>query len=237
MGRRQSRSAGGGEEGGGHGVGLWYVSFSDMITLLLSFFVMLCTFSSYDEDSKNKFAGAVYYMYNYSVFPGKSGVRDSFLTPIEGQFDRTEGGSEMPTSSEELGSIRNPLMLPCVAEPDAHRDRKALYLSSTRMFWGKGSVLTDEGKRNLRLIAEFLHKLPCQVIIGEIGAEESAGSASTDGRLERAWAIVEFLTVEGRLPLDRFNISGTVRAPTGAAKRVTGQRVMEIALLSRSIYR
>src|SRR5689334_15799193 len=38
------------EEGGGE-VGLWYVSFADMITLLLSFFVMLTSFSSFDNES------------------------------------------------------------------------------------------------------------------------------------------------------------------------------------------
>ena len=41
----------------GEKVPIWIVSFADMITLLLSFFVMLTTFSSYSKEDLSKFAG------------------------------------------------------------------------------------------------------------------------------------------------------------------------------------
>jgi hypothetical protein len=235
--RSHKQHASGEEEGGGHSVGLWYVSFSDMITLLLAFFVMLCTFSSYDDESQKKFAGAVRYIYCYSVFPGKGSIRDSYLPPNNVLQEKTEGGSETPTQQDE-GFLRNPRSKPWVEEDDVHRNRKVLYLASSAMFWGRGSQLTESGRRSLRLIADFLHQMPGQVTVGEVPPDPLSGGENTpESRLDRAWAIVHFLVAESGLPADRFNIKADAVATGIVTNRSPGESLVQIALLSGSLYR
>ena len=85
------------EEAGGESVGLWYVSFADMITLLLSFFVMLTTFSSYSKEGMNKFAGTCAYIASYSLVAGRP---EHSMVPTERAYEQVKEGSEKPTGLE-----------------------------------------------------------------------------------------------------------------------------------------
>ena len=47
------------EEEGGESAPLWIISFADMISLLMAFFVMLSSFTSYDKGEEQKLRAAV----------------------------------------------------------------------------------------------------------------------------------------------------------------------------------
>jgi flagellar motor protein MotB len=224
-----AKGKGSGEEGGGHSVGLWYVSFSDMITLLLSFFVILTTFSSFDSGSQKRFRGVIRSIANYSIFPSHEGLKDSFLPGMEGQVDRTEFGSEAPTDSEPKETWQ-PRKIPWVASADAYRDRKSFYIPSAQMFWGRGSRLTPNGEAVLERIAQFVAKVPCQVIIREVVPD---GSKDLEARLERAWSLRSYFSERAKLPREWFNISATGTAG-GQAQRSVGEPMMEVRLEARS---
>jgi flagellar motor protein MotB len=155
------------EEEGGESVGLWYVSFADMITLLLSFFVMLTTFSSYSKEDLTKFAGVWAQLADYSVFSSKHG-NEGLAPPAEHPVDFTQAGSEKPTGTEprvvdDAGESQ------WVAMADAYNRRRVLQIPSGRLFWGtgtQGTLLTPAGKAHLKMLASFLRQVPCQVLIG-----------------------------------------------------------------------
>jgi len=227
------KAKGGGEQEGGHGIGLWYVSFADMTTLLLSFFVMLATFSSYNKESLDKFAGAWAYMENYSVFSNKR-VLNSFVTPADRVTDWTTEGSEKPTDQEPV-SLRRPKETPYDEDSiKAYSDRRVFYVPSTRLFWGKGSSLVPAGREHLKRIASFMKMVPCHVVISESNpADQAEGAAGRS--LERAWALVEFFTQQGGIPADRFSIA----APASPAEegRTDKAAAVEIVLAARSVYK
>jgi flagellar motor protein MotB len=216
------------EEQGDASVGLWYVSFSDMITLLLSFFVMLSTFSTYDKGSLEKIHTAWAYVANYSVIPGLKGM-DGLVPPSPLPTDARQG-SEKPTAVDPANPGR-PGAQSTGAGSEAYSDRRMFYVPSNRLFWGKGCSLIQAGRGRLKTLAAFMRVVPCQLVIGE--SNPADGDAGTAQRaLERAWTLVEYFTGEESIPADRFRI---VTSSPQAAARMNNQPVVVIMLLARSL--
>ncbi len=217
------------EEEGGHGVGLWYVSFSDMITLLLSFFVMLATFSSYSKEGINKFAGTCAAIANYSILPGK-GLREDSVASKDVTEWGTEG-SENPTG-EPRRTMQKAKRYVWQGDTDgAYWNRRIFYIPSRTMFWGRGTSLTPEGMDKLDLIAFFMQRVPCNRIISEVGRGVEEPSAA-ERALDRSWAIASYLIDSKSLAPGRFNVSAT---NTPLPPSVVDSQVVQILLVTRSI--
>lgn len=214
------------EESAAGGVPAWMVTFSDCMTLLLCFFVLLLTFSSFDEVKLDKLGGAFRNIASESIFPHERTIKDAIVPPVEAPIDHTQEGSERPTTDRH-GEINNPKRLTTLVDKTAYSDRKVIMISSETLFYGRGSSLTTEGKTNLRLVASFIRRLPCKVTIGESNHE---GEVS----LQRAWAILDFLTSTETLDEDLFSISAGNCAP---GDRPDGEATMEIVLLARDLHR
>ncbi len=216
------------EEGGGESVGLWYVSFTDMVTLLLAFFVMLATFSSYSKDNLDRFAGAWTYLANYSILPGKNVSQES-VVQMEKYMDWTPVGSEKPSHTESTDAIRAPresFWMENMA--NAYHERRTFMVPSVRLFWGNGSSLIPTGKSHLDMVVSFLKVMPGQVIVGESAVDDGSGTA--DGRsLSRSWEIVEYMARKGNLPYDRFSVGV---CDDKSSRKVGGAPVTEITLLA-----
>src|SRR4030043_268808 len=177
----------------------WMVTFSDFMTLLLTFFVLLLSFSSFD----NRVFWSLKIIYcsalsNISPFPQSN--RDSFLyiRPIRYPED-LDRGSEKPTLDkgdkdgllEETGS-------------DDFNKRKVFIVSSKKIFWGKGTAVSSEGRNILSIMASFLKQMPNRVVISENGTDDENNEQFG---LERALAVMEYLTDKGGLDKELFNIS------------------------------
>ena len=213
----------------GPGAPAWMVTFSDCMTLLLCFFVMLVTFSSFDEESLKRISG-VFKNRTYGwIFPIRRMVKDSMVDHIERPTDWTDEGSERPTDWRlELTKFPKPPLE--IIEADAYRDRKVFDIPSERLFYGQGTALRPAGRAYLRMIASFMALVPCRVVISEIvpPGEERRAEMS----LERSWTIMKRLVDDGGLDSDRFNITWSQGLP---AARFRGKPVVRIALLARSI--
>lgn len=207
------------------------------MTLLLTFFVLLLSFSSFDDKVFWKlrviFSGAM-----PSVNKIEEKDRDAFV--LRGQIDPTtelEKGSEKPTLVEDRldGSKKN-------KEPPDFRNRKVFLVSSEKVFWGKGAVVSLGGREILSTMASFLREMPeSRLVIGE----NASGGRRDDNQvgLERAWAVVEYLTTQEGLDRKAFSISGSSTVATGSLRAretndsdTKAERVLEIVLLERSIY-
>jgi len=213
----------------------WMVTFSDCMTLLLTFFVLLLSFSSFDERVFRK-------------------LQMSFMDalPAVSKSDKKNKDSVLPakqiqTTAELFEGSEKPTLLLGLDNnlkeetPVDFRRRKVFSISSKRIFWGKGALISDEGRRIMTKMASFLKEVPSRVVVSENGSS-SEGDAGQLG-LSRSWAIMEYLTTGQNLEKKRFSIStaGTLTQESfgsgGPALVSTGsERTIEIVLLERSIY-
>ena len=211
----------------------WMVTFSDCMTLLLTFFVLLLSFSSFDERIFRKLR-IIFSEHLPAVTSSVKEGKDAFL-PVE-QIEPTEDlgeGSEKPTL--ERGREDN---LKEETKPSDFHSRKVFLISSNEIFWGKGTAISLQGRRILSTIGSFLKEAPSRVVVSENGREDKKGGKSFG--LQRSWAVMEYLTTKRGLDKERFSISaaGTVGGLGGEASRPLpeAERVLEIVLLERSIY-
>jgi chemotaxis protein MotB len=83
------------EEHGGHG---WFVTFADLMALLLSYFVMLVAFSSQDSNKLKIVAGSMREAFGVQTQSRFSGIIESDGLPTRSRLKkhvpRTAGGSD-----------------------------------------------------------------------------------------------------------------------------------------------
>ena len=210
----------------------WMVTFSDCMTLLLTFFVLLLSFSSFDNRVFWRLK-VIYSRALTNISPIPQSNRDSFLhfRPVKYR-EELDRGSEKPTL--ERGDSDG--LLEETLSEDFHK-LKVFTVSSKQVFWGKGTAISPEGRDIMLTMASFLKRMPNRVVISENGPD-----VNNDEQLglERAWAVLEYLTEKQGLDKERFSIStsGTLpqdRRNNGLAQ-IRPERTVEIVLLERSLY-
>jgi hypothetical protein len=215
------------EEGEPNGAPAWMVTFSDCMTLLLCFFVLLLTFSSFDQVSLDRLGGAFPGLSYDSVFPNKQTVMDSAVPPKPKEMDFTSAGSEMPTDSPPTETV-NPRPVGPSLPPDAYKDCKTVRIPSDMLFYARGAALTEEGKALAGTLAGFVRRMPCKIVLSE------SCSVSADGRPDRALALVRYLTGELALPEELFSVAAS---RTGAPAEDEGRPTMVITMINGELYK
>jgi chemotaxis protein MotB len=210
----------------------WMVTFSDCMTLLLTFFVLLLSFSSFDDKIFWSLK-IIYCKALTNISPDPQSNRDSLkhLRPIK-YLDELDRGSEKPTLKriDKDGLVEE-------TEPGDFRNRKVFIVSSKKIFWAKGAAISPEGRDIMSTMASYLKKVPNRVVISENGPGDEYGSQFA---LERAWAVLEYLTGIKGIQKKRFSISAATTIPKERLNN--GQvvarldRTVEIVLLERSTY-
>jgi hypothetical protein len=212
------------EEEGGEGAPLWIISFADMMSLLMAFFVMLSTFSGFGPAEAEKLQRAVkavlapnYYGGWYTPYPRAAMGAQAVAA---GQLER---GSEKPTLEETQGKG----LLKETPSGD-FRSRKIFLIESQAVFWGMGATLSSDGRDFLDTVASFVSKLPDRIVI----CEDGPGPDGPQG-LVRATTVLNYLTGKG-VSKDRCSVAARAMSPDGSLQT---QRMLEIALLGASVYR
>lgn len=216
------------------GGGNWMVTFSDCMTLLLTFFVMLLSFSSFDPRPTGRMGGVLREPSNPSVQQQKRIAMDSPVEPIETPTDQTEEGEET-RSSESLDPTLKPRPPEDPLSADAYCDRRVLTIPSEVLFWGQGAQVTPKGKGILADVAAYLRLVPSQVVICETVAPDPTSSradAETQS-LRRALAVLGHFTRTEQIGPERFSISTAVGA---AGSRAEAESVVCIAILNPKVY-
>ncbi len=214
----------------------WMVTFSDCMTLLLTFFVLLLSFSSFDNKAFWKLK---------AIFSGSlSGLskpdetnKDAFLPTMQIEYTADlDAGSEKPTLVKGLED-----RLKQETEPVDFRRWKVFLISSKRIFWSKGTVISSEGRNIMTTMASYLKEVPSRIVISENGPtrlldEDKSGDSKYFG-LPRAWAVVEYLTTRQNLNKKWFSISAASTMPQeSSGSDEQDERTVEIVLLERSLY-
>jgi hypothetical protein len=154
------------EEGGGE-VGLWYVSFADMITLLLAFFVTLSTFSSYDKNSIKRIQAVSPKRYPSAISGLRETGRNSLVDPRTDYPLRTFGD---PTGGEGTTGVWP--QTPPHPGTFATRQRKSVRMPLSELFHGDTAALSPAGAQSLTLLGRYLSQTPYCVHLWVHGTEE-----------------------------------------------------------------
>jgi chemotaxis protein MotB len=206
----------------------WMVTFSDCMTLLLTFFVLLLSFSSFDKNIF-RMLKVIYSESSDAISAVTDREKESFLETTKILHKQEmEKGSEKPT----LDSGRDDHLLQEDNDENFH-DRKVFFISSDKVFWGKGVTISSQGSKTLTDLTAFLKEVPNRIVISENGA--ASGGYNEDTGLNRSWSVLKYLTGKQGLDKNRLSIS---KASTIARddKGASTARTLEVILLERSIY-
>lgn len=227
----------------------WMVTFSDCMTLLLTFFVLLLSFSSFDDRIFRQLK-AIFAEGLPAVAPNNKTDRDAFLPMMQIQATtELDEGSEKPTLDKGFRERTKE-----ETQPANFHSRKVFLIESKRIFWGKGAAISSEGHNIMSLMASFLKEMSSRIVISENGPEDDDGDQQLG--LTRAWTVLRYFATEQNLDKKRFSISATSTfarssltipremgagqvSPKSAEPVNAGQeheRMLEIVLLERSIY-
>ena len=232
----------------------WILTFSDCMTLLLTFFVLLMTFSAPGSGPVISQTSAVF----RKIMPGLGRSDERYrnaLLSIHGvepaQYRAT--GSATPTSETTgWGNLTQDFSVRDFS------NRRVFLIPSKKIFWGKGTFVSLQGRDILQTMADLLKRLPNRVIISE-GGDGGPKDGDRLG-LQRAWVVLQHLAARQPLGGDRFGLSVTGMVSRGGAlgplrrdegyqtgedgppprlasgDAGAGQRMVEIVLLERSLY-
>jgi flagellar motor protein MotB len=211
----------------------WMVTFSDCMTLLLTFFVLLLSFSSFsDKDNFRKMNSSFAAQFSF----GKSGrTEKEAMTEMPIFSQDVRWGSEKPTEADGFEDRFKEQTKP----PD-YLKYNTFLIPSDEMFWGKGTVISRHGQHVLTDLSVFLKAMPHYfVIISETGSQDVM--QSTHPGFDRAWAVRSYLKTEKGIDSQRLIISayGTAVQEYHAYQKsrdpeTANDRILEIALLKRS---
>ena len=212
----------------------WMVTFSDCMTLLLTFFVLLLSFSSFDD--KDDFVK----------------MSSSFAQQISfGAMDRTEDDSvffirqNVPLEDVNAGSEKKTLVegdkdgSKKLTEPLDFLRFKTFLIPSEEAFLGDSVAVSAAGKETLADLSAYLRKFPDHAIIL---SESGFCTSDPSGQLgiQRVWSVFRYLTMQKNLDPGQFNFSMTSTAiqtdhltdsDEGVSKQT--KRVLEIVLLKQ----
>ncbi len=197
----------------------WMVTFSDCITLLLCFFVLLLTFASMDVRKLEQLGMAF-----RAAFPSKEDQKDAILrTLVENDLSISLEGTETRPPEENV-QINPPMT---ENEPLDFRNLRVFKATSREFFLGQGAAISEMGRKVLDAFAIFLKAQPGRMVISEHGA-----GVPDDLGLDRAMAVVDYLAKEKGVDRGKFSVSSSPMSPqTGRT-----DRMLEITMLERSVY-
>jgi len=216
----------------------WMLTFSDCMTLLLTFFVLLMTFSAPGDSEISGLRDAA-----VKFLPGfdwsNKMYRDSMFKYF--QFYPAEGvetGSEKPTLEKGTkGALKE-----TIAPPDFDT-AKVFSIPSGEIFCGKSMAISPNGREVMAAIALFLRKVPNRVVIGEHCP--GGNNDSEEMSLQRAWTVMEYLSTKHGLSKKRFSISSSSASADEEESfknsklnytETEAEHILKIVVLDRSIY-
>ncbi len=207
----------------------WMVTFSDCMTLLLTFFVLLLSFSSFDDKVFRKMETALAQALP-SVGVPVARDREAFLRLEQIVYKKElDDGSEKSTLNGNIEA--NPKEETQLLD---FQNRKVFLISSNKIFWGKGTFISLNGREILSAMALFLKTIPNRIIISENAGQYHRNHNEIG--LQRAWAVLEYITTKQALDKSRFSISAASTMPKQNFQNSKDNSILEIVILERSTY-
>jgi chemotaxis protein MotB len=199
----------------------WMVTFCDCMTLLLTFFVLLLSFATFDKETLPQL-GQSFAQALPSIGLSAKDRRESAWKKLNSDepVKQTEG-SETPSAAKQKTSnfMREKKALD-------FRNLKVFSISSESFFYAKGTAISTQGREVLDALAVFLENQAGRVVISENGPEDTSELG-----LRRAKAVMDYLVNQKGLNKNRFSLTSR-----STVREKNPQRQLEITLLDRSVY-
>jgi chemotaxis protein MotB len=220
----------GAAHGGGHG---WYVSFADLMGLMMSFFVMLVAFSTMDNNKLKIVAGSMREAFGVQTEARYTGIIESDGLPTRPKLKNAEHippeeASNTPTPDDQERSVANGARLKIDREfalasaslrqalqdmPELTEISKHIIFEETKQ--GHNLEIVDQDGRTRRLIEKLavpLKATPLRIsIVGHTSANfvpARSDYGAFDLSADRANAVRQILEREGLPPAHIFAVSG-----------------------------
>lgn len=199
----------------------WMVTFSDCMTLLLTFFVLLLSFSSFDKETLPALGQSFAKALPSIGVSGKNRQDSMYEKQPSKQEVKQKEGTEVPSNVVEQTT-----KFMKEKKPLDFQNLKVFTVESKDFFWGQGHAISKDGRKVLNSLANYLKRQTGRIVISENGPD-----GKTPLGLQRSIAVMNYLTQKHDISKTRFNIScvTTMRQPPR-------KRQLEITLLDRSVY-
>jgi chemotaxis protein MotB len=165
------------EEGGG--APMWMVTYGDSITLLLTFFVMLLTFSTPNKESMDNLSrGIMQGSRQVALFSGPADRTDFVTMPrrlAESRLD--DRGAESPPMAKEdpISELKQQFESMDISQLKVLQGGRVIRIPTVELF-GTGSELTDDGRQVLENVVKVLRARRYSVVVrveARTGPEQS----------------------------------------------------------------
>lgn len=193
------------------GIPEWVVTFGDMMSLLLTFFIMLVSLSEIKQEDKfQALVEAFRQQFGHdksmdSLTPGDTRPRTTAMSPIATMGrakikNVAKGGTEVKAPHGEEQSVR------------IIRQGSPTAVGSVIFFEAGSEVLTEIAKRELLLLADQLRGKPQKIEVRghtapEVAARNIDPTRSMDLAYRRASLVAKFLINDAKLEAYRFRLA------------------------------
>lgn len=198
----------------------WMVTFSDCMTLLLTFFVLMLSYSTFEKQTLRDLGDALGRSQkvarqndNIKIDPVVSSVNPKKTEPSLNQSTTPSNTTKKKKNSSD------------VKKNVEFKNLKVFTIPSREMFWGKTFAFTPSGKEVLDALHIFLEHIPSRIVVSEFSQ-----TGSDELNFERTNAIAEYLISKG-VNKEAVNISNMC-----LGGNEENRRMVEITLIERSIY-
>lgn len=208
----------GGHGGGGHGSSeRWLITYADLITLLLVFFVVLYALSQVDKAKYEKLKQSLSSSMSVVDMKGTNGSRPSVT---DGNLGVLTGGTavimpeqlELESMEKDVQEMAKAEELSDMVETKLDKEGMVISISSAGFFQSGESLLTPEAIPMLDKIAQMLARHPQRVRIeghtDNIPIATARFASNWELSAMRATTIVRFLIERHRLDPRRLTAAG-----------------------------
>lgn len=218
---------------------IWLVIFSDMLALLLAFFVLLFSMSTVDSGAWQAMVGSLAQRLNPVGLTKEQKLEEPpeiprLLLPRAANLDYLQSVLEQKTESEPV--LANAVM-------QRLDDRLVISLPADFLFPVGGAALTDIGRRSAQVLGDMLHLVGNQIDVNghtdpKIMAAGGEFRSNWDLSLARAVAVARALQDGGyERPVVAYGLADSrfddIEVALGRAARMTLARRVDVVVRNR----